>query len=108
MPQKGILVAKWEGLGNADSGTALDGARYPDKTITILGTFGGATVVIEGSNDGGTTWHTLNDSRGEGNSFSVTDEDTRVLLENPLLIRPSTSGGTGTDVDVICVAQSQR
>src|ERR1044072_5959423 len=93
VPQKGVLVATWSAMGNADSGTPLDAPRLPDKTITVQGTFGGATVVIEGSNDGGTTWHTLNDSRGEGTAFSLPAADTRTLLENTLLLRPTTSGG---------------
>jgi len=109
------ILVKYEGLGDEDvgatigvsgqqaySGMTQTFSAYPDKTIEIIGTWGGATAVIEGSNDG-TNWNTLNDIEGEPLSFTE-DSGFKLVLENPLYVRPSTSGGTGTDLDVTIVA----
>lgn len=92
----------WEGLGNADTGTAIQLSNFPKKTIDIRGTFGSATVVVQGSMDG-TNWVTLNDSGGNALSFTSAS-GLKVILENPKHIRVSTSGGTGTDLDAIMTA----
>ena len=96
----------WETLGDADSGSAYSAPNLPDKTVQITGTHGGATTVIQGSNDG-VTWDTLKDINGNDLSFTTTF-DTRAIAENPRYIRPTTSGGSGTDLDVTIIAQSSR
>lgn len=98
----GIRKVIWETMGNADTGSAVSIADYPDKTVDIQGTFGGATVVIQGSNDG-TNYTTLTDTTDTALSFTAASGP-KVILENPLFLRASTSGGTGTDVDVILSA----
>ena len=111
------LYIKYEGLGNADSGEVVGGtssldnlrltkntAIYPDKTVIISGTWGGATAVFEGSVDG-ENWLTLNDIEGSPLSFTE-DSKFKVILENPLFIRVSTSGGTGTDLDAVIIASN--
>lgn len=95
------LKAIWEALGNATTGAAADMGAYADKTVQIVGTFGGATVTIQGSSDL-TNWVTLNDT--EGDPLAETSAGMFVILENPAYIRAITSGGTGTDVDVIITA----
>ncbi len=93
----------WEAMGDDDVGAALDpnggGINFADKTFHVVGTFGGSVlVVLQGSNDG-TNWVTLTDPQG-----AVISSGTTILvavLENPLYIRPKTSGGTSADVDVI-------
>jgi hypothetical protein len=109
---RGVLETTWSGLGitaGATSGAALDAPALPDKTVQVKGTFAGGTVVIEGSNDGGTTYHTLNDSRGEGNALSLTTADTRTILENPGLIRPRLTTASGaTSITVVVYSQSTR
>lgn len=92
---------KWAAMGNADTGSSVAFGQYPDRTIGIVGTFGGATVTIQGSMDGGTTWATLHDF--QGNSATFTAAALFLIAENPTLIRPITSGGSGTAVDVYCL-----
>ncbi len=91
----------WEAMGNADVGVALDpdggGINFADKTVQMSGNWGGATIVLQGSNDG-VTWFTLDDPIGD--PITNTVDFIKAVLENPLYIRPSSSGGTGTDVDV--------
>lgn len=98
-------VATWEALGNADVGSAIEMVEASDKSVQIIGTFGGATVALQGSNDGA-TWATLSDP--QGNAISKTSAALEQVLEHTRYIRPSTSGGTGTDVDVIVFMKGQR
>jgi hypothetical protein len=95
----------WEAVGNADVGAAVAAARFSDKSVQLAGTFGGATVVIQGSEDG-TNWSTLHDMGGNALSFTAAGGP-KQILENPRFIRPSSSGGTGTDVDVFMSAPAR-
>src|SRR3990170_6577208 len=89
-PQKGVCKVSWSALANGDTGNVQDLSRYPDRTVQVLGTFGvGGSVNVEGSNDGGTTFAILNDSRGEGNPLTITAADMRTILESPAGIRPN-------------------
>lgn len=89
--------AKWPAMGNADTGLAMDMGQYPDRTVGVTGTFGGATVTIQGSMDG-TTWVTLNDFKG--NALTITSANVSLIAESPIHLRAITSGGSGTTVDV--------
>lgn len=106
----GVVKVEWTGLLNGDTGRAEDLTRYPDKTAQVKGTFGaGGSVNIEGSNDGGTTFAILNDSRGEGNPLTLTATDLRLILENAGLIRPNVTAGDGTtNLTVTIIAASTR
>lgn len=108
MLAKGVHRKVWSGIGNADQGTALDIPNFPDKTVEIKGTHGGATTVIEGSNDGGTTWNTLKDPQGNALSFTTGIPAMRAIQENPGLIRPSTSGGATTNLTVTIISQAAK
>lgn len=104
---KGVYQVTWSGLLNTDVGDDVNLSMFPDKSVQVKGTFGaGGTVVIEGSNDGGTTRATLNDSRGETTgALSFTGADVRTVLENTQLIRPNVTGGDGTTnltVIIVC------
>lgn len=95
----GAILLTWPALGNAD-----DGAPYalPFAAITTFqasGTFGGATVKLQGSNDG-TNWFDLTKAGGTS-ALSVTAAGGGSANENPAYIRPVSSGGTGTAVNVV-------
>ena len=98
------MVITWETMGNADTGTSSSVPEYSDKTVQITGTFGGATVTLQGSNDD-TNWTTLTDI--QGTALAVTAADISLVAENPLYVRAITTGGTGTDVDVIIAAKKK-
>ena len=91
-------------LGNADDGAPIARGDLSDKTVQVWGTFGGATVVIEGSMDG-TTWATLKSPLDAALSFTAAG--LAAILENPEFIRPRSSGGTGTAVKVAIGARSR-
>src|SRR3990172_8359626 len=94
----------WSGLLNTDSGDWVDLGALSDKTMQVLGTFGvGGTLVIQGSNDGGTTAATLTDEQGTALSFTAAGM--KLILQNPEKIRPLVTGGDETtDLTVIVCA----
>lgn len=95
----GVRIVTWS-LTTADgTGTQLIAPMYADKSIQVYGTFGGTTVIIEGSNDSGaSTFFTLNDP--QGNALSLTSATGEQILENTYLVRPRLSGGAGATVTV--------
>ena len=95
----GAILMTWEALGNADGGAPYALPFAADITVQAIGTFGGATVKLQGSNNG-TDWFDLTKAGGTS-AASFTAAGGATVNENPAFIRPATSGGTGTDVDVI-------
>jgi len=68
--------------------------------VQFTGTFGGATVIMQGSNDG-TNWFTLKDLLGF--NISATAANAFEFTTSAAYIRASSSGGTGDSVDVVVV-----
>lgn len=99
---KGVHQTQWT-MGNADTGVAQSSAALPDKTVQISGTMGGATIIMQGSNDG-SVWDTLKDSAGV--AISTTTAAIKKILENTKFIRPVTSGGAGSAITVTLVERS--
>ena len=105
----GKRTHKWtaSAIPNGNQSSSLSASRLADKTVQVLGTFGvGGSINIEGSNDGGTTWHILNDSRGEGNPITLTAANTVVINENPDLIRANVTAGDGTTALTVIIVSS--
>lgn len=95
----GAIILTWEALGDADDGAAFALPFAADISFQAIGTFGSATVRLQGSNDG-VNWHVLTQKGGTTN-LALTSAGLHDANEMPAFIRPSTTGGTGTDVDVI-------
>lgn len=91
-----LAMASWR-LTNADTGMPVTLADWADKSIQVSGTFGGATVTIEGSNDG-TNFTPLKDPSGA--LLAITAPSIRQVQEFTFYLRASSAGGTGTDVTV--------
>ncbi len=89
--------------------TNRDGAPIPverKKEIyaSVTGTWGGATVVMQGSNDG-SNWFTLDDRAGV--AVSLTADGASAVADLPLLIRPYLSvAGAGADLTAIVVTRA--
>lgn len=93
-PNGWISRYKWTPLLNTDVGSAVNSAYFADRSVQVFGTFGGGTIVLQGSNDGGTTYVTLKDPLG--NNLSFTTAGFKMIGDLAHLIRPSVSGGDGT------------
>lgn len=85
----------WTGLLQGDDGAWFDAREFADRTFQVLGTFGGATVAIQGSNEPtpGTAF-TLTDQVGAALTFTAAGG--RVAAEAPRWVRPLVTGGDGT------------
>lgn len=107
---RSAYLTVWTGLSendrNGDPETLVQAA---DRSVQVTGTFGGATVVIEGSNVPNPTtndWFTLTDPLGSNVSF--TGAGGMQIIENTVAVRPRVSGGTGTNVNVYLISRSSR
>jgi hypothetical protein len=95
-----VAIYTWTDLAADSSGQPVSGPGYTDRSFQVSGSFGGATVVIEGSNDG-VNYFTLRDPFAVPLSFTA--PDLREVTEMALWMRPRVIGGAGTAVDVISV-----
>ena len=92
----------WEACATGDTINSLPISEQWGLAASVQasGTFGGATVVMQHSNDG-TNWFTAKDL--QGNDISLTADGIAEFSLSSAYIRPSLSGGSGDDVDVIVV-----
>ena len=90
-----VVLATWSGLNSSNNvGAAVEFPAHADRSVQFEGTYDSATAVLQGSNDG-TNWGTLYD--GQGNALSSTSNAApKQIVEITRFIRPSTSGGGGS------------
>jgi hypothetical protein len=95
-------------MGDDDEGAPIGDNHqdFTDRTVQISGTFGGATVTVEGSNDEAVAYATLNDLQGV--TLSKTDVALEGIAELPRFTRPKTAGGTASEIVVTIIARRIR
>ena len=93
----------------AGAGVKIPGAA--DRTVQFLGTWGGATIQLEGSlketpdETTGTDWFPLTDP--QGNAISKSADGGEAVIENVLWVRPrATTAGSGASVTVYLLSRS--
>lgn len=92
------ISALWETLTETNTtGRAVGLSALPDRSVQVVGTFGGTSISLYGSNDGA-TWVILNDPLGDPLTF--TSAGLRQVAELTRYVRPLVTGGTGVDLDV--------
>jgi|GEM_PF-2217030 hypothetical protein len=94
----GVRLRRWPDMANGDVGEKIILTRFNDRTVSIDGTFSGATVNIQGSNDD-VNWYSMYDVFG--NAIAATTGKLITLTEVPLYIRPSVSAGAGASITVV-------
>lgn len=99
-----IMKFQWTITGTND-GSPMPWAQWADRSVQMAGTWGVGTIVWEGSNDGGTTWATLNDAQSV--AISKTADALEQVVEITELARPRATVGV-TSVVVSCVARRQQ
>jgi hypothetical protein len=88
---------------NAD-GASIQAPEWSDRTWQAQGTWGGATLTIQGSNDG-TNWFTLYNA-ATGVPITFTANGGATPIELPLYMRPNlTTAGSGATVTVTMLAR---
>lgn len=88
-----VAITSWPALAAGEAGEPFEIAQFSDRSIQIAGTFGGATVTFEGSNDG-VGYHTLSDPAGLPLSFSAAG--LKAVAELTRWVRPKVAGGDGS------------
>jgi hypothetical protein len=94
-------VARWAAettAGNASIERYAPTVSLVCASVQISGTLGGATIVLQGSNDG-TTYATLKDLQGTNLSFTAAGY--AEFTTGAAFIKPSISGGTGDSINII-------
>lgn len=95
----------WTGLSTADTAIGV----YANKTtgavgaMQCTGTFGGATITLQGSNDG-SNFYAITDPAG--NDVVLTADGIIDFSTAAAYIRPASSGGTADDVTVTVILRS--
>jgi hypothetical protein len=108
-PNGGIdaLMIQWGPIGDTDACTPVQRPDLADKSVQFEGTFAGATVVFQGSNNSTTgldgNFETLNDPTGV--ALSAAAAKIKQVGEATLWIMPATSGGSGSAVTVTVMAR---
>ena len=95
-------VITWPGLTTGDTGRPLEMTGWADRSVQITGTFGGATLTIQGSNNG-SEWNTLTDP--QGNEIVLTSQKIEQIMEITRYIKPIVSGGSGTSINIITLVR---
>jgi len=96
----------WTGLDLDDSGIPIEIVDYPDRTVTITGTFGATgSLTMQGTNDAlpSSNWFALTDP--QGNAITKTAAGMEMISEAPRYIRPLVTAGDGTtslEVKMLC------
>lgn len=101
----GVLLASWGTVGGLATSEPIAVAYSPDKTFVATGTWGAATLKLEGSNDL-TTWRTCKDVDAADVSFTA--DGHAVVRDNFLYNRVKTTGGTGTAVKATMTMKRMR
>jgi len=97
------IKVTWETLTETNStGAPFLIAAFNTIAIQFAGTFGGGSVVLEGSIDGA-TYFTLDDVEGAAISKSAAGMETSG--DYALWVRPRVASGTGVDVDAIMICR---
>lgn len=102
----GAIVLRWEALGNADDGAGFAVPFKASITLQAIGTFGSATIALQGSNDG-TNWAPLQWKGKTATALALTSAGIAEAVECPAYIRPVTTGGTGTNINAIVALHAE-
>jgi hypothetical protein len=99
-PSGGIdaVVVNWTPLANSgDIGQAIQRVDVSDRAVQVTGTFAGATIVFEGSNDG-VNYFTL--SNPVGTALSLTAAGLMQVNQPAAWMRPHVTAGSGASLTV--------
>lgn len=101
-PRDGSVLKYTWVLTGTDDGAPIPAAQWADRSVQFVGTWGGGTVLLEGSNNGGTTYATLTDA--QTSAISKTADALEQVVEMTELMRPRASVSV-TTVTVSMVAR---
>lgn len=99
-----VKLYSWTLTTANTDGAPLEWPQWADRCFTASGTWGAATLTIEGSNDGA-TWLPLSNAAG-GAAATFTANGAKSIIELPRYVRPNlTTPGSGASVAVQLLAR---
>ena len=97
------VLMSWSLTSTNTDGAPLEWVEWSDRCFTATGTWGGATLTIQGSNDG-SNWVTLNNA-ASGSGATLTANGVLQIVELPRYVRPNlTTAGAGATLTVMLTA----
>jgi len=108
MTVSGVPRVIWEGAATGDTLTpfVLQQQYGLAGSLQAVGTFGGATIGLQVSNDG-TNWATAKDLGGNNVTTTTAAGYFEISLSGAY-IRPTITGGSGNDIDIIVVLRGSH
>lgn len=106
-PETAYMVV-WEALTTTDTeGAPAELIAYSDRSVQVVGTFDGASLQLQGSNDG-TNYKVLTDPQGNALTFTTTNIE--AIAELTRYIKPvvTVAGSGGADLDVYVLVSGVR
>lgn len=99
-----VKIISWALTTANPDGAPLELGAWADRTWQAAGTWGGATLTFQGSNDG-TNWFTLSNAAG-GTAATLSANGGLATIELPRYVRPNlTTPGTGATVTATLCAR---
>lgn len=102
-----VRVVKWVLTDSNTEGEPYPySSRYPDKNVQMYGTWNGATIDLEGSNEveSPATFATLH--KLDLTDLEMAADGIEQVLQNTFYVRPKVSSGTLTSVTVLLCVRS--
>lgn len=88
-----VQVVQWPLALQSSTFERFECPGAADRSVQVEGTFNGASIGLEGSNDG-TTYHALNDL--SGTPIALAASGLAQVLELTRYVRPAMTGGGGS------------
>lgn len=99
-----ILLLSWPLLTATPDGAQMEKVEWADRTWQAVGTWGGAVLTFQGSNDG-TNWFGLTNAAG-GSAATLSANGGLSTIELPRYVRPNlTTVGVGAAITVSLCAR---
>lgn len=99
-----VLLVTWALTSTNTDGSPMEFVEWADRTWQAVGTWGGATLTFQGSNDGA-NWFSLTNAAG-GAAATLSANGGLATIGLPRYVRPSlTTPGVGATVTVTVCAR---
>lgn len=97
-----VVKIVWTPVDDADTCVGVTGlAHMVDKHIRVFASGAVGSITIQGSNDGGTNWHTLHLADGT-TALVLTTAGFYQVFESPIAIRPDPGAATaGATIELV-------
>jgi hypothetical protein len=102
-----LIFYSWALTSTNTDGAPIKSAEWADRTWQAQGTWGGATLAFEGSNDG-STWFSMSNA-ASGSAIALTANGGATTIEVPLYVRPNlTTAGAGATITVTLLMRREQ